>query len=111
MFKLPETKQEVFNIVYTHLFKQNKQSFDGYICCYRNENLKCAAGVLIPDECYKPEFEGRGWRRLVEENVVPPEHSDLICDLQFIHDTLETEDWPKFLTDLAKRYGLEIPTL
>lgn len=61
------TNQEIFDKVVNHLRTQNKQAIkviDGVDQCqYRavDENgcvTMCAAGCLIPDEDYKPSFEG-----------------------------------------------------
>ncbi len=112
MFKLPETEQEVFNIVYKHLLKQSKQSLDGDQCLYRCGNLKCAAGALIPDEAYDNEkFEGLGWGSLVRKELVPNDHCQLIADLQSIHDNVDVVDWKESLEDLAAHYHLSVPSL
>ncbi len=112
MFKLPETAQEVFNIVYKHLLKQNKQSLDGDQCLYRHGDLKCAAGALIPDEAYDNErFEGFGWGSLVRKELVPNDHCQLIADLQSIHDDVDVVDWKHTLEELADRRNLSVPSL
>lgn len=61
-----DTLQSTFDTVVTHLRKQGRRSADmlsGSMCKYREKAddktmLKCAAGCLIPDECYRPIFEG-----------------------------------------------------
>lgn len=54
------TNQETFDTVVTALRKQEKPSVNEIgECMYRGPNgLKCAAGHLIPDDKYNPEFEG-----------------------------------------------------
>ncbi|MDX1964335.1 MAG: hypothetical protein SFX18_14375 [Pirellulales bacterium] len=60
------TKQETFDIVYRHLLTQGQKSISRVVgsenfgkCAYRGaDGAKCAAGVLIPDEAYKPSYEG-----------------------------------------------------
>jgi hypothetical protein len=56
-----EEKQRIFNIVAKHLLTQKKLSIgldNG--CAYRGKDgRKCAAGCLIDDEHYLPEFEGK----------------------------------------------------
>jgi len=88
MIKLPNTLQEVFDIVSTHLLKQGRKSVNiSNRCVYRNENgMKCAAGALIPDDEYKPELETNMWTELVEKDLVEMKFQDEIDDLQYIHD-------------------------
>lgn len=60
----PKTKQETFDAVLFGIRAQGKPSWGyvsgvtGGLCLYRGPNgLKCAAGLLLPDEAYKPSFE------------------------------------------------------
>lgn len=55
--------QELFEFVVTKLWQQGKKSaVDGW-CCYRtttcDNTLYCLFGVLIPDECYDEDMEGK----------------------------------------------------
>lgn len=116
MFKLPETEQEVFNIVYKHLIRQNEQA--KLITCkyrlndlYNKKVLKCAAGCLIPDEKYSSEMEGKMWNELVSLNLVPSNHFPLIQRLQVIHDTYPVDQWEKELKVVAADFGLTVPNL
>jgi hypothetical protein len=113
LFELPATEQEVFDIVANHLLTQNRQSlvYDDFVdetCAYRGRyNTKCAAGILIPDEYYTQELEGNGWKKLVENSLVPPNFMDLIAKLQSIHDLHEPKYWKQKLRDLASKHNLE----
>lgn len=116
MFKLPESAQEVFNIMYKHLLTQNKrctiaiESETEARCRYRGpDGLKCAAGCLIPDEEYNISMENVGWIGLTNRGQVPREHRDLILDAQMIHDWVEPEDWKAELEKLAAKYELTCP--
>lgn len=52
------TNQEAFDGALKHLRAQGKRAVDeNDSCMYRQGNLKCAIGALIPDEKYNPEFE------------------------------------------------------
>ena len=42
------------------VIKQGVRSVTDGLCMYKNYNLKCAVGVLITDEHYSEEIEGRG---------------------------------------------------
>ena len=104
------SEQEVFDYIANHLLTQNKQArlADGSECAYRTEGgLKCAAGCLIPDDLYKPEFEGKGYRGLVAIEHFDSTHRDLIHRLQILHDDNQPEKWANELRDLALNLRLE----
>lgn len=114
---LPETEQEIFNTVVSGLLRQGRRSTGtpdpekpGSLppCRYRGiDGCKCAAGFLIPDEHYKPGFEGNSWRVLVLEGKTPAQHLHLILQLQHIHDWKEPPEWRKAFIDLANRLRLD----
>lgn len=123
------TQQEIFNQVGRHLLTQNARStgippktvarWDSQIaqsCLYRSGDLKCAAGCLIADDEYKPEFEGNGFLRvynlykeitgsfeLCKNN---PDKAFMLVSLQNLHDAGSAEDWRSGLEDLAEEYKL-----
>lgn len=88
MFTLPETKQEVFNIVVRGLASQQwEKSKTAYGCAYRGEHgRKCAGGWLIPDECYTPRMEQRSWETLTSTFVFPRAFREFIYSMQQLHD-------------------------
>lgn len=114
MIRIPNTLQEIFNIVSKHLLNQRQKSILNSFCAYRGENgLKCAAGILIPDDEYKPEFEQNRWHVLVSENLVQNKFSQEIAELQEIHDYAPKNDpeqcviqWKVKLVEFAKLYEL-----
>jgi len=97
------TAQEVFDKVATHLLRQGKQASNGPACMYLTaDGLKCAAGCLIPDEEYSPNFEYKGWNQL----PVPAMHGTLIRNLQNLHDHNPPFLWQRKLEDVAIMYNL-----
>lgn len=103
--------QEVFDWVAYKLLKQNQASVTtgeyGQMCAYRGDGgTKCAAGWLISDDEYKPEFEGNGWHVLALLGDVPNEHSDMIFELQKIHDHGNPNTWENGLYELANLNNL-----
>lgn len=103
------TAQEVFDQVSNHLLTQMKKSYDklGFQCAYKSSNgNRCAAGCLISDDEYKSEMEGKDWVRLVDLEVTPQSHKDLIIKLQFIHDADDPKDWAYKLEELSKELDL-----
>lgn len=112
---LPQaTAQEVFDQVATHLLKQNAQSRDGQkgLCAYLNQSgLKCAAGCLIGDDEYNPDFEDQSWGTLIGEGLVPDTHRNLITTLQRLHDHFGPEDWLEELTQIAIKRKLSTKVL
>ena len=88
------SEQQVFDYVVEQLYKQGVPCVENGTdrCMYRGPNgLKCAAGILIPDEIYNKEWDskdGKTYDMLVEESLVPETHRELISELQIAHD-----DW------------------
>ena len=82
------TKAEVFYHVIAHLRAQGVQAKNEQGSCrYRTpEGLKCAAGCLIPDAEYNPEFEGSCWATIAPNFPQYEEFKDMITDLQLLHD-------------------------
>jgi len=60
--------QEAFDRVATHIFVQGEPAiFDGR-CVYRTpQGLRCAIGVLIPDNQYDPMMEGKSVQEIAEK--------------------------------------------
>jgi hypothetical protein len=100
--------QEVFTQVKDHLLKQNEKSMIDNLCAYRGSNgLQCAAGCLMSDEEAKYIPEEKAWRTLLDQGFVETyKHTDLIFQLQDIHDSELPEEWPESLQRLAFDEGL-----
>ena len=106
------TPQETFNTVVAHLRKQGCKALDMGDCVYRTvDGLKCAAGCLIPDADYKPEFEGLSISTFNGENIVCDYFKkleydiNLIKELQEIHDCYDPSFWEtRFKALAAKRH-------
>ena len=117
------TKQEIFDTVVTHLRAQGIRSMRGCTCVYRGpEGRKCAIGALIPDEDFKPEWEGY----IVGSRSEEPGNQELqdyfvfkfglhnigfLIDLQRLHDRddLYTPSWEEQFVRMATNHGLTIP--
>ena len=99
-----------------HLRKQGEQSLDstGNRCAYRGlRGLKCAVGVLIPEEEYNVEMEHRPIMELVEKSLVPTSLKGLSLDMlvavQDLHDDLPVNLWEQAFKEVAGRYNLVVP--
>ena len=109
--------QDIFNKAYIHLLTQKVRSAIPYGCVYRDElGRKCAVGVFIRDEDYRPELEGcvaRSSRTLVvlaKAGVETTENNMLLLSgLQRVHDNLPPNEWESALRELAARWKLEVP--
>lgn len=108
MTTLQQERQAIFETVARHLFAQGKRAVGEYTyidqfgdkrtttgCMYRgSDNTRCAVGVLIPDEAYRPEMEGRGVVEVLEMchdqawAAALYEHRYLLRALQQVHDNL-----------------------
>lgn len=52
-------RQKAYDTIVAHLRRQGKIAALGVMCRYRTKDgLKCAVGVLIPDELYTGRIEG-----------------------------------------------------
>lgn len=121
------TAQEIFDKVAEHLLTQKVESravYKGYVnraCAYRGENrTKCAVGILIPDEDYRPEMEGNvPHKNLFSVEVWPnqdsakplKEHISLLSSLQRVHDNHHVFKWKEGLAEVAKEYNLDLAVL
>lgn len=103
--------QQIFDTVARHLLTQRRKSQDAMgNCLYRGpDGMKCAAGILIPDEEYSPELE----TKYVENPLVwsatgidDETHRPLIRSLQFMHDDDKVEDWPDELERIASEHRI-----
>ena len=122
-------QQEIFDKVASHLITQGVQANhrpllnqgDSYpSCAYRGDNgTMCAAGCLIPDEEYKPEFEGLPWDLVGKKipslaNLTRQKH-ELISSLQGVHDN--DSSWQSIyvlkgkLSHVAYKFGLSADIL
>lgn len=121
------TNQEIFDKVKTHLLTQNKKSLMGtmtFSCAYRGaDNTKCAFGIFIEDDEYKPEFEDCAIPNLetpvlsIDDNKFvnfrnfvlskfEPEQVPLLRELQNIHDNYNVGQWTDLLHNVAVNHGL-----
>lgn len=125
--------QELFNKITAHLLKQGEKSIlsgsdrenpDSPLCRYRSTNekgavLKCAVGILIPDELYHTSIEYRSARnKEVAESaglhydavdyrgMCSGPEIDLAVSLQQIHDNKPVTDWPFEFARIAKMFRL-----
>ena len=107
------SQQEIFDIVVDHLYKQGRPSMIDGTCSYISEDgCMCAVGVLIPDEVYDKDMEGKVVVCLLKYKNLPKEfyvseYSSLLYDLQYCHDGCRCFDNGKFdLYDLTARLSL-----
>lgn len=108
--------QEIFDTVAIHLLTQNKKSvYFGVQCRYRApNNLKCAIGILIPDDIYTDDMEGLGVGGLLDSYDISPtlpkyfmKHRDLLAALQLVHDKNDPEYWKGELVSVSTIFDLD----
>ena len=86
--------QEVFDEIVSKIVAQGQPSLGTMAstetCMYRGDgNLKCAVGMIIPDENYTSDIEGMGVEASEVMKAMPEEyveHVGLLNDLQSCHD-------------------------
>lgn len=118
--------QEVFDHVVRHLGELRvlgqKSAFTDSMgepttCRYRNgAGLACAVGCLIPDELYTPVIEDRdafdamrcgqleGW--FIDEEKGEQHLTELLLDVQKLHDDARLDEWDDGLRRVASTHGL-----
>jgi hypothetical protein len=112
--------QEAFSRVVDHLRQQGRPSHDSGNCAYRSKDgLRCAVGVLITDEFYKPELEGYCAEDMADVLCValPGVSIGLLQALQDTHDLPEDTDTPEVIMaiwearwkDIAEHWNLTVP--
>lgn len=92
--------QETFDVVVEHLRKQGAKALqcveDNTACAYRGEDgMKCAVGVLIPDDKYSSSFEGLTAEDTPIKKVLAELGHDIpLCKaLQNVHDAFDPSPW------------------
>lgn len=106
------TRQEVFDQVARHLLTQKEKSVDlkGH-CQYRSESgLSCAVGCLIAEDEYDESIENVSVRYLASYSIYHhylSRHSELLQELQGIHDSCTVSEWGRYLRKLAETRGLD----
>jgi len=118
------TAQSIWEKIANHLLQQGKQSLSGKTgtCAYHgNDGLKCAIGVLIPENQYSPNIEGQEVNVLLTRYYCPyallavQHHLALLTNLQRIHDDdfdnrgrkNFRRHWYIELVNLGRRLGLD----
>lgn len=102
------SEQEIFDQVTAHLLAQNARSSNDSVCLYRDPvGHKCAAGCLIADDEYRPEFEGTSWVALARQGQVPGAHAKFIRELQNVHDIWSPPRWLDELRRVARDHNLK----
>jgi hypothetical protein len=107
------TKQDIFDTVVHHLFKQGKKARGcDHLCSYRGDDkTSCAVGCLVPDNLYTEKMEGRGVIHLfcMEDFKAIADHlgednKQLLYSLQRVHDNCAEDENGAFdKADLKER--------
>lgn len=114
------TAQQVFDMGALHLLKQNERSVTPTgRCVYRGPSgLMCGAGVFLEDEGARLADKGRvfglssvsfvntSWSGLVMGEHIPPCNSNIITQLQVLHDNAFPDTWSEKLRNIAKEFSL-----
>lgn len=120
------TAQEMFNVVCIGILAQGKASTeknkDGYNeCKYRAaDGSKCALGLLIPDEDYKPEMETKNYLALKQNKLLPDwlsrsETAMLLQRMQSAHDVQLAHGsmgaWERMMIQIGRELNLDTSIL
>lgn len=110
------TAQDIFDAVAKHLLSQKRKALCPYTkweenaCRFRTtEGLACAVGCLLTDkEAQKLDNTSGGISALIYSKTAPERihrFSQLLTDLQRLHDTSWPEVWPSRLMEMAITQG------
>ena len=105
--------QEAFERSVTGLFNQGVRSFVGDVPTYhRCDGRKCAIGMLIPDELYDKEIEGRTVGSLYDDgycyDIFDSVSRELLRELQLIHDSWSVDNWYEEFRRVGIAYDLDV---
>jgi hypothetical protein len=98
-FVSPNSEQEVFDLAVTHLRTQGRRSIVTALsgrdhCAYRgSDGLKCAIGVMIPDELYSPDMEGASLALSLIVDTLPPAVQKM--SMEYLHALQMCHDAPR----------------
>ena len=109
------SRQATFNRVARHLLRQGRRAVDDdsdTCVLHGNNNLRCAAGVLVTRRDYDPAFEldsgveAGGMTPLCDYLESMGHELSLVQDLQLVHDTFNPSQWVKALRGVATTHKL-----
>jgi len=109
------TNQQVFDIVVKGLASQGWQrSAEGQDCMYRYNELRCAAGWLIPDELYSYNMERKTISQLIDHRVITKsqlgvDDIKLIQACQDAHDSGPVILMKDRFREVAAKFNLDLP--
>ena len=109
--------QEAFMRIVTHLRRQGAKSmyYGKSLCRYRqpHNGRRCAIGVLITDEFYSEDIEGKTCLQLGDllRIALPGVSLGLLGDCQIVHDLWPVCLWEKKWPQVAKNYELVVPVV
>ena len=109
--------QEAFTRIVQHLRRQGAKSTGnaGTLCRYRqpHDGRRCAIGVLITDEFYSEDIEGKTCLQLGDllRTALPGVSLGLLGACQIIHDIWPVGLWEKKWAQVAKNYELVVPVV
>lgn len=99
--------QEMFDKVWERAKDKRKAVTPSRRCRYRNyAGLKCFVGELLSDEEYRPGMEGKPVAQL---GLFAGRELALLENFQLIHDVEAPNCWAVSLTQVARRFNLEVP--
>ena len=117
------TKQEAFNRAWQYFIKERHNpstTHDHWSCLYRSPTgMKCAVGLLIPNEEYSRDFEGMPLEDVFDQVPTLCDSPDLsvsyLRDLQQCHDEFASSPslfhtgMENKMRALAIRWNLSLP--
>lgn len=103
------TNREAFDTVKKHLLCQGRRSLSDGNCKFRGDGgLKCAIGILIPEDKYQPSWDASmsaSIREVSEACGFVDLDKSMLASLQRMHDTRPVSEWASRLEEIEREYS------
>lgn len=117
--------QEAFDTAVNGIIEQGKPAYDPELdrCVYRYKDLKCAVGMLIPDEKYTPQMDasiydgGLSLDKVFDAiGIMSHKTRSMLGELQTAHDDYAgeftfMEDFLIEAKKIGRKYGLNVENI
>lgn len=111
------TRQKIFDKVWERAGDKRKAQAEDGLCLYRNPDSKgpkgCFIGHILPDSDYIPEYDipgsGLSWRTVFEAAGIAEADMVFASSIQFIHDSVQPDEWDGRLLEIASCHYLTVP--
>lgn len=112
-YTITETPQEAYDKIHAWFAQKGVRKAVGSddVCRYRQGRRRCAVGVLIPDDAYRPEMDADG-KGLMQNALIQCSNESTLSflyDAQSHHDdSIGIAEVREAIDTVAREHGLEV---